>query len=988
MGKILLLLFCGIGLCAVAQPSKRDSLETLLRKAGPDTNRVRLLNDAAAIYWSSDPERLKRYAEEAMKLSRQLDFNVGIGRSYVSLGIYHWTKGKYREAIESAKTGLPYLEKGKNNRAIAGTHHNIGMNYAALGDFPQAIDYYYKALKVYEKMGDGTQADLAGTYNAIGVIFEHQQKYDQALQHYWQSYRKNAGSDPRGQAGVLINIGTIYQLKGDLRKAVFYLNQSRSNFEKIKEPIGVAMSLNHLGAVYLKMKQPDRAETHYQQALKLAEQKNYPSSILTSLLGLGKVRSETGQAAQSLGYYEKARQLAEQLHQREDRLSAYKGLAAAYAATGNFPKAYGFQGKWVALNDSVFNEESAKKIARVQAEYQSEKKQAEIELLKKNQEVSVLWRNTVGAGLLLTLVVGALVVSRQRLKIQKNQALLAQSRVVSEKNEQLERQTRQLEGQAETLATQARQLQELDEVKSRFFANISHEFRTPLTLIIGPLAEKMRSLTDATDVDFRWNEVAVMHRNAQRLLQLINQLLDLSKIESGKMNLQLQPGAINDLLTVAAASFSSMAEQRSIQYTVQLPTERLLVRYHADQLEKVVTNLLSNAFKFTPNGGSVTLTAQRVEKQGKPLVQIWVDDTGMGIAPEQVERVFERFYQGTTSLVGDQPGTGIGLSLVKEVIQLHNGTIRVETKAEPGARFVVELPFEELAETVIEVSSPRSRSEGALFVGGKTVANEPESGTEGTEVRPTLLIVEDNDDLRMFIRNQLGRHYRVLERENGARGLEAALELSPDLIISDWMMPEMDGAELCRRIKTDERTSHIPMIMLTALATQDNKLTGLETGADDYLTKPFDSRELLVRVQNLIESRRKLRERFGRELRIGPTDIAVTSADEKFLMRVMKIVEDNLGNSQFSAEEFGREAGLSRMQLHRKLTALTGQSAGDFIRVMRLKRAAQLLEGQAATVSEIAYEVGFNSLSYFSKVFREQFGVLPTEYANRSNASV
>ncbi|MGV3560912.1 tetratricopeptide repeat protein [Larkinella arboricola] len=987
MGKILLL-FCAIGFCAVAQPSKRDSLEALLQKAGPDTNRVRLLNDAAAIYWSSDPEKLKRYAEEAMQLSRQLDDGVGMGRSYVSMGIYHWAKGNYQKAIESVKAGLPYLEAEKNNRAISAAYHNMGMNYTALSDFPQAIDYYFKALKVYEGMGAGTQAQAASTYNAIGVIFEHQQNYDQALKYYWQSYRKNAGTDLRGQMGVLINIGTVYQLKGDLRKAVFYLNQAHSGFETMKEPIGIAMSLNHLGEVYLKMKQLDRAENHYRRALQLGEQKNYQSSILTSLLGLGRVRSETGQDARSLDYYEEARQLAEQLHQREDRLSAYKGLAAAYAATGNFAKAYGFQSKWVALNDSVFNEESAKKIASVQAGYQSEKKQAEIELLKKEQEVSVLWRNTIGAGLLLTLLVGALVVSRQRLKIQKNQALLEQSRLVAQKNEQLQRQTLQLEGQAQTLATQARQLQELDEVKSRFFANISHEFRTPLTLIIGPLAEKMRSMTDSTDVDFRWNEVAVMHRNAQRLLQLINQLLDLSKIESGKMELRLQPGPINDLLTVTAASFSSMAEQRHIQYTVHIPTERLSVRYHADQFEKVVTNLLSNAFKFTPNGGSVTLTAQRILKHEKPYVQLSVDDNGIGIAPEQFERVFERFYQGTTSLVGDQPGTGIGLSLVKEVIQLHNGTIRVETKAGPGARFVVELPLVEWAEPISEATPIKSRSDEARFVADNTVPDEPENGAEESDQRPALLIVEDNDDLRMFIRNQLRRHYRVLESENGVRGLEAAIEQAPDLIISDWMMPEMDGAELCRCIKTDERTSHIPVILLTALATQDSKLTGLETGADDYLTKPFDSRELLVRVQNLIESRRKLRERFGRELRIGPTDIAVTSADEKFLMRVMKIVEDNLGKSEFSVEEFGREAGLSRMQLHRKLTALTGQSAGDFIRVMRLKRAAQLLEGQAATVSEIAYEVGFNSLSYFSKAFREQFGVLPTEYASRPNASV
>ncbi|GAB3258665.1 hypothetical protein GCM10027347_22150 [Larkinella harenae] len=972
----------------MAQQSKRDSLEALLKNSRPDTNRVKLLIETASVYWSSNPPKVKEYAEKARQLSEKLQYPVGVGRSYGNLGIYYWVQGQYQQAIESIKIGLPYLEQENHVQGIASAYHNLGINYAALGDFSQAIDYYFRALKFYEKMGKAAEANAAGTYNSIGVIFEHQQKYDQALRYYWQSYHKNAGIDPRSQAGVLINIGTIHQLKGDLPKSIAYLNQSRSRFQTLKEPIGIAMSSNHLGDVYLKMKQPARAESYFRQALQLAEREKYPSSILTSLLGLGKVQSETGHSAQSLNFFGKAVQLAEQLHQKEERLLAYKGLATAYAATGNYLKAYGFQSKWAALNDSVFNEESTKKIARVQAEYQTEKKQAEIELLQKKQEVSELWRNAIGTGLLFTLVVGALVVSRQRLKIQKNQALLAQSQEVAAKNEQLQNQTQQLEQQAGTLTIQARQLQEMDEVKSRFFANISHEFRTPLTLIIGTLADKMRALTDETNILFHWSEVTVMHRNAQRLLQLINQLLDLSKIESGNMELALRPGSINQLLAVTTASFSSMAGQRHVQYIVRIAPEPLSLRYHADQLEKVITNLLSNAFKFTPSGGVVRLLAQQVMRDEKPYVQIAIEDTGVGIAPEQIDRVFERFYQGSSSLIGDQPGTGIGLSLVKEIVQLHGGTVRVETNDEPGSRFVVELPFEAMTEPDDEAVVPKREfvETGALTM--RPALERSETLVEGEANRPTLLIVEDNEDLRMFIGNQLRKHYRILECENGARGLEVAIENTPDLLITDWMMPEMDGVELCRRIKTDERTSHIPIIMLTALATQDNKLTGLETGADDYLTKPFDSRELLVRVQNLIETRRKLRERFGRELRIEPTDMAVTSADEKFLKRVLKIVEDNMGNSEFGAEDFGREAGFSRMQLHRKLTALTGQSAGDFLRVMRLKRAAQLLEGQAASVSEIAYEVGFNSLSYFSKTFREQFGVSPNEYANRSNASV
>lgn len=985
MKRFLFPLLCGVALLAggrlaVAQQNKRDSLETLLQHTGADTNRVILLNQAVGLYFSNNPKKAKQYAEQALGLAQELAYRRGIGRSYLSLGVYQWSQGDYQPAIQSAKTALPYFEELDDQPGLSSVYSAIGMNLRSLGDFSQAADNYFKSLRASEKAGD--MASVVKIYNNIGIVFKYQEKYDQALYYYWQSFQKGAGFDVRNQAGVLANIGVIYQLKKKYSKAISYLNQARTRFAALNEPMGLVICDNDLGETYCRMAQYDRAEAVVQRALKASNELGYKPGLVSSLLSLGEIRLQTGRADESFAFLDKALPLVEQLKQQAGRLRVYKGLATAHAQTGDFARAYQFQSKWVALKDSAFNEESTKKIAGVQASYQFEKKQAEIELLKKDQQVAQLWRNTIGAGLLAALVIASLIVSRQRLKIRNDQVLLSQSRVVSEKNQQLEAQTQQLEKQAVVLTNQAHQLQELDEVKSRFFTNVTHEFRTPLTLIIGTLSEKLHLLASTPETVIRQGEVTVMYHNAERLLHLINQLLDLSKIESGQLDLRLQTEDIRSLLTVSADLFSSLAAQRNIQLSIQLSPQRLLVNHDAIQLEKVITNLLSNAFKFTPDGGEITVWAEPIQIDGAAFVQLIVDDSGIGIAPDQTERVFERFYQDTAPRVDRQPGTGVGLSLVKEIVDLHRGTIRIERKAGPGARFVIHLPLVESEQASISPSIHERLPVDSSF---SVPIPAPDSSVvvQANDERPLLLIVEDNEDVRAFIRNLMQPTYRVLECEDGLQGLTVAQEQLPDLIISDWMMPDMDGIELCRRTKTDERTSHIPFILLTALSAQDKRLTGLQTGADDYLTKPFDSRELLIRAQNLVASRRKLHERFSREVRIQPKDITVTSADEQFLARVIQIVEDNLSNADFSAEQFGKEAGLSRMQLHRKLVGLTGLAAGDFIRLMRLKRAAQLLDGRTGTVSEIAYGVGFNSLSYFAKCFRDQFGMLPTEYQGR-----
>ncbi len=606
------------------------------------------------------------------------------------------------------------------------------------------------------------------------------------------------------------------------------------------------------------------------------------------------------------------------------------------------------------------------------------------------------------------------------------EAQLVQVKALSEKTLQQQLEQARLQQELELEHLQAEKLQEIDRMKSRFFANISHEFRTPLTLILGPL-EKMLSENFHEPVK---RQFRVMLRNGRRLLRLINQLLDLAKLEAGSMSLKARPENIVQLLKGIVLSFSSLAERKQIALKFHAPEESIIAYVDRDKLEKIVSNLLSNAFKFTPEGGSVAVAVgrgqsaegieQRAEGGGlratglernvndpRPFafspqqLELSVRDTGIGIPPDKLEKIFDRFYQADDSYTREQEGSGIGLALTKELVELHHGEIQVTSELGKGSTFFVCLPLgkehlkpEEIVEDVVieqlpVISGPTSvnlqvTSEQDTDSPSIQQSIDPSIQAQATSgQQPIILVVEDNADVRAYIRDYLEKDYQIIEAVDGEAGFEESASAIPDLIISDVMMPKMDGYELCRKLKTDERTSHIPVILLTARAGGESKVEGLETGADDYIIKPFDARELQVRVKNLIEQRRKLRERFRQEITLQPKEIAITSMDEQFLQKAMAAVEKNLPDPEFSTDDFARQVAMSRMQLHRKLRALTDQSTHEFIRTYRLQRAAQLLQNHAGTVSEICYDVGFNSLSHFAKAFREQFGQSPSEYAER-----
>ncbi|MEE9572134.1 MAG: ATP-binding protein, partial [Candidatus Neomarinimicrobiota bacterium] len=530
---------------------------------------------------------------------------------------------------------------------------------------------------------------------------------------------------------------------------------------------------------------------------------------------------------------------------------------------------------------------------------------------------------------------------------------------------------------------EAKKLHEIDEMKSTFFANISHEFRTPLTLILDPVKELMNTEKDTGKKE----ELKRVHRNADMLYGLVNQLMDLSKLEAGKMTLKTCEENIVPILKGLVLSFASLAERKNITLKFDSSDEVIVAYIDIEKVEKIVINILSNAFKFTKEGKNINVDI-RVREENTEIV---ISDEGIGISKERLKNIFDRFYQVDSSHTREHEGTGIGLALTKELVELHKGEIGVESEEGKGTTFIVRLPLgrnhlkpEEICEEM------RVQEKEIVIPQTAQIIDDDEQGTAKLDInliadteKSLLLIVEDNTDVRNYIKGHLDKVHRIMTAVNGEDGVNKALEHIPDLIVSDVMMPKMDGFELCEKIKTDERTSHIPVILLTAKATGQDKIEGLETGADDYIMKPFDAKELQVRVKNLIEQRKRIVEHYRKKQVFDISDIDAASTDKKFLNRALEVITKHISDEEFNVDIFAKEIALSRVQLHRKLVALIGHPPGDFIRIVRLTKAAKLIRRNFGNISEIALEVGFSNPANFAKAFRVQFGVSPTEFRNK-----
>lgn len=842
----------------------------------------------------------------------------------------------------------------------ADIEHYMGVNLFLMGDYSdRIINHLLAADLIYRKIGYENILFACYRLNYLGLYyFERIADYETAYR-YLKEGEKYVPKAPIDTHRIQLyrNLAKCLAAKKQFAEAIRYNQLGIAQVRLKKDSIRVGALNGNIGEIILNhYPNPVEAEPYFLKELtyRLRYRPDGHDDVAKVYGNLCQVAGLKQNRAEMLQYFNQAMATIKLEKNEADRNSVlkeiYKNRMTADTLLGDYKSAL--------LHERLYHEALSKankkdlQLATSEASvrFDSEKLKLQAQLANEQTQNSRFWGIVVSLLLLLALIGGYLLYYRQRTR-----------------REELARQLAYEQKEAERLS-------ELDALKTRFFTNISHEFRTPLTLILSPLRELQKEVPHRPIFD-------IMAQNAERLLSLINQLLDLSKLEAGKMEVQLQEGDLPAFLKYIFASFESLAQSKSILFQYQQNRKHQLTRFDADKVEKIVTNLLANAFKFTPENGRVEVRADYTDQE----LVLQVRDFGIGIAPERLSRIFDRFYQGEADTQREYEGTGIGLALVKELVDVLKGHIQVKSILGAGTVFTVQLPLELTETSPVSETKISINTNGAVSV--PTASVLPVHRPVETDLeQPVLLIVEDNADLRRFIRTQFEREYIILEAKDGQEGLETATEQIPDLVICDLMMPRLDGYGFCKALKTDLRTSHIPVVMLTAKATAEDRLEGLKLGADDYLAKPFHTSELQVRVRNLIIIREQLRRKYNQTSVLVPVEAIPElppkelTSDEVFLQKMGLLIEQHMADPTLDVEMLAEQLTMSLSQLRRKLKALTDQTVVGYIRHYRLERAAGMLKNKTATVSEAAFLVGFESLSYFSRSFQEKFGKTPSEW--------
>lgn len=870
-----------------------------------------------------------------IEIADHIDLKKRKAEGLISLGHCFWQKGDFAMALKNYERSITTTE---DLGMIARAHIGIGAINSQKGEYTKAMENYTKASNSFLELDD--IPNYAVAIGNIGYIQRSLENQRSAIKYFKISDSINTVlKNTSGQAFAAYNLSVVYKDMGVLDSALLYNKKGLELYDRLGYKKRVSYCYFTLGEIQRKEEKIGKALTSYQKSLDISTSIDDSVQIGYSSMAVADMHELLGNRHKSIAFLKDAVKVADSMELDILAMDVHRRLAAHLSFEGDMAGAFAHLEKALLLKDSLYTREKRELASEIEAKYQNEQQAREIALLDSEKKLQTLQlnkrlgeRNAIIVLAILAFLLATLLYNQYRIKQKTN-----------------------------------KELQELDELKSNFFANISHEFRTPLTLIKGPIEH----LEQNPDEKLAREDVKMIRRNTNKVLGLVNQLLELSKIDQGKLQLEPTEGDVYKCLRAATSSFNSHAAQRNMDYRVKIPSGTLWAAYDRDKLEKVVYNLLSNAFKFSEYGEIVAFEASYENEE----LAIEVSDSGKGISEEKLPFIFDRFYQVDHSLAKEGDGSGIGLSLSKDLIELMDGTITVSSEAGKGTFFKIQLPLEQIKTRLPISVVDQSGSEKTMFPKPFQL-----SRPDKRNVREILLI-EDNEDMRQFIKGQLLREYRVLEAVNGEKGLKIAIAKVPDLIITDLMMPKMDGIELCKKLKTDVRTSHVPVIMLTARAGMENKIEGLETGADDYLTKPFDAKELMVRTRNLIAQRRRLRDHYGNEGPLtNPAKITTSSLDKKFLENVLDLLETQHSNPEFGVPQIQKALAMSKTQLHRKLKALTNESPGELLRNFRLKRAAQLLSQNADTVTQVAYQVGFNNLSYFAKCFKEMYGVSPSSY--------
>ena len=944
--------------------SKLDSLETAFEQTTVDSTRVKLLHQLFDEYSYEFPSKAKEILQQAIELSQEAnttlltvegfnklghflairssydsamsafesalllaeeaEFDRGYSEALLGLGETYWRQGNLKKAQEYQERNIEFSESIDNAEGIASSYNTLGNINNDLGEYTKAMEYYTSAAKLFEELGNKRNTSIALTN--IGVIHQKLENYEKAIDYYLASDSIFEQLQfHRGNAFISSRLATVYKNMGQFEESLSYSQKALAGFEKLGGRSDIAEIKHNVGNLYWEQQKYDEALPYYLEARAINLEIGDSMAVTLNSRSIGGTYLELDQLDKALQYLEEALAIGKATGAKLSIMDSYETLSAVYSKKQDFKKAYQNQSLFIKLRDSLYTIEKRDLANEIEAKYQNEAKQNEIDLLESEntlQALQIVKRQNERNGLIILsiviLIALALIINQYRIKKASN-----------------------------------KQLKELDQIKSTFFENISHEFRTPLSLIIAPLKDRINQPLEKGDEHL----LKTVIKNAENLDELIKQLLDLAKLEKGRYDLRLEPVEASGFFKVIAASYESLAAVRRITFDVEIPDEDQWLELDKDLVGKICNNLLGNAFKFTPAGGNV-----RFGMTYDGDLKISVSDTGPGISPQDEERIFDRFSQV------DGPhatGTGIGLALTRELVDASGGTIKLISKVGEGSSFEVSIPFNPIPAQDMDPSGIHSNLEQGTESAFTSISTKEQ----------TLLIIEDNEDLRSYLSGLFQEEYNIHSAVDGKEGIDVAKEIIPDLVISDIMMAEMDGLEVCKSLKSNVETDHIPIILLTARSDQQTKLEGLKQGADSYILKPFESEELRVTVHNLIEQRQKLRARYTND------DESSHSETPPFVQKCESIVQDYLSDDSFTVDDFSREIGMSRMQVHRKLKAMTDLSTTAFIRHHRMIAAKSLLE-KGEPVSQVAYAVGFSSLSYFSKVFKEHYGLLPSEHAS------
>ncbi|MCF6348979.1 MAG: response regulator [Flavobacteriaceae bacterium] len=901
-------------------------------------------------YYKSDLDSALYFTKKALSIAVELNDNKLKADLYRKLAILSSREHKYDDAEHFGELALKTAILTNDWHLIASSNIMLGNQYYKKTDFDLALKYYLKADSLYT-LNNEEDRFLANSYDNISSIYTDI-KDKRAI--YYIEKSKKIYQNLNDLEGINYNFllkGMYYYAIKDYKNAIHNFETAIKFYEEYGETFRQSDLYSRLVSSYSAIGEFNKAEQVLKKVELLLKKSNEKGILIAMYLSGGQLYLDQNKYNDAIKYFEKAHviinssEISFSINQLRE---INKGLSLAYLGKKDYKNALKYSQLHLLINDSIYKNNNIEVTKNLETKYQTEKKEQEITLLKSKNELAeqqkTNQRNQLLGGIGITSLAGLFFffLYRNRQKTTKK-------------------------------------LQELDKAKSNFFANISHEFRTPLTLISSPIQKQLQKENLPDD---ERNNFEMMHRNSTRLLSLVDQLLDISKIEAGSLKLKVSKIELMPFIGSLTDGFTYAAKQKELNYIINNNPTTNITWFDKDVLEKIVVNLLSNAIKYTPTKGSIVCNAFVKESQ----FYFEVKNTGLGLSKDELTKIFERFYQ----LNENEQGVGIGLALVKELINLHKGTINVESIPDEWTTFKVVLPINKEAFKEDEFdkrSTDKFSDEQPIYQEVSEInrdidmSKDPDSHQDDN---PILLMVDDNADIRTYVSNIFNDTYTILTAKNGQEGIDLALEHIPDIIISDIMMPVKNGIELCNTLKVDERTSHIPIILLTAKAGEENEIEGVKTGADDYVTKPFNEELLKLRVQKLIESRNKLQLRYSQEVILRPKDIAITSVDEQFLERLQKVLDDKLVESSFSIENFSKVVGMSRMQLHRKLKALTGLSATEFIRSQRLKLAAQLLKKSEINVSQVGYSVGFSDHAYFSKCFKKMYHCTPTEYANNT----